>query len=50
MIVAELFKRASAVKKMQKYFLFARPTLVGFGFTNGFELQLQDQKEELFKN
>ncbi len=43
MIVGELFKRASVVKNAKVLF-FARPTLVGFGFTNGFELQLQDQK------
>ncbi|AWG22507.1 hydrophobe/amphiphile efflux-1 family RND transporter [Flavobacterium faecale] len=42
-IVGELFKRASAVKNAKVLF-FARPTLVGFGFTNGFEVQLQDQK------
>ncbi|MBC5837648.1 efflux RND transporter permease subunit [Flavobacterium muglaense] len=43
MIVQELFKRTAAVKDA-KVLYFARPTLVGFGFTNGFELQLQDQK------
>ncbi|VXB28498.1 Efflux pump membrane transporter BepE [Flavobacterium sp. 9AF] len=42
-IVQDLFKRAAAVKDAKVLF-FARPTLVGFGFTNGFELQLQDQK------
>lgn len=42
-IVQELFKRAAAVKDAKVLF-FARPTLVGFGFTNGFEFQLQDQK------
>ncbi|MCW2118391.1 efflux RND transporter permease subunit [Flavobacterium sp. 7A] len=42
-IVGELFKRAAAVKNAKVLF-FARPTLVGFGFTNGFEFQLQDQK------
>ncbi|MBF03329.1 MAG: hydrophobe/amphiphile efflux-1 family RND transporter [Flavobacterium sp.] len=42
-IVQDLFKRAAAVKDARVLF-FARPTLVGFGFTNGFELQLQDQK------
>ena len=42
-IVQELFKRTAAVKDA-KVLYFARPTLVGFGFTNGFELQLQDQK------
>ena len=42
-IVQELFKRAAVVKDAKVLF-FARPTLVGFGFTNGFEFQLQDQK------
>ena len=42
-IVQELFKRTAAVKDA-KVLYFARPTLVGFGFTNGFEFQLQDQK------
>jgi len=42
-IVQELFKRAATVKDAKVLF-FARPTLVGFGFTNGFEFQLQDQK------
>lgn len=43
MIVQELFKRTAAVKDA-KVLYFARPTLVGFGYTNGFEFQLQDQK------
>ena len=42
-VVAELFKRTAAVKDA-KVLYFARPTLVGFGFSNGFEFQLQDQK------
>jgi hydrophobic/amphiphilic exporter-1 (mainly G- bacteria), HAE1 family len=42
-VVGELFKRAAAVKDAKVLF-FGRPTLVGFGFTNGFEFQLQDQK------
>lgn len=42
-VVQELFKRSAAVKDAKVLF-FARPTLVGFGFTNGFEFQLQDQK------
>lgn len=42
-IVRELFKRSSVVKDA-KVLYFARPTLVGFGFSSGFELQLQDQK------
>ncbi|WP_339653624.1 efflux RND transporter permease subunit [Flavobacterium frigidarium] len=43
MVVGELFKRSAAVKNAKVLF-FARPTLVGFGFANGFEFQLQDQK------
>ncbi|MEL1240227.1 efflux RND transporter permease subunit [Flavobacterium flavipallidum] len=42
-VVQELFKRAAVVKDARVLF-FARPTLVGFGFSNGFEMQLQDQK------
>ena len=42
-IVQELFKRTAAVKDA-KVLYCARPTLLGFGFTNGFEFQLQDQK------
>lgn len=42
-IIQELFKRTSAVKDA-KVLYFARPTLVGFGFSSGFEVQLQDQK------
>ncbi|MFC5683529.1 efflux RND transporter permease subunit [Flavobacterium sp. MAHUQ-51] len=42
-VVQELFKRAATVKDA-KILFFARPTLSGFGFSNGFEMQLQDQK------
>lgn len=42
-VVGELFKRTSVIKDAKVLF-FGRPTLVGFGFTNGFEFQLQDQK------
>ncbi|SHI81500.1 efflux RND transporter permease subunit [Flavobacterium haoranii] len=42
-VVQELFKRTSAVKDA-KVIYFARPTLTGFGFSSGFEVQLQDQK------
>ena len=42
-IIQELFKRTSVVKDA-KVLYFARPTLVGFGFSSGFEMQLQDQK------
>lgn len=42
-VVGELFKRTAAVKDA-KVLYFARPTLVGFGFSSGFEFQLQDQK------
>lgn len=43
MVVQELFKRTSVVKDARVIF-FARPTLSGFGFSSGFEMQLQDQK------
>lgn len=42
-VVQELFKR-SAVVKNARVIYFARPTLSGFGFSTGFEMQLQDQK------
>lgn len=42
-VVQELFKRSSVVKDA-KVIYFARPTLTGFGFSSGFEVQLQDQK------
>ena len=42
-VVQELFKRAASVRDAKVLF-FARPTLVGFGYSNGFEFQLQDQK------
>ena len=42
-VVQELFKRTSVVKDA-KVIYFARPTLSGFGFSSGFEVQLQDQK------
>ncbi len=42
-VIQELFKRAATVKDAKVLF-FARPTLVGFGYSNGFEMQLQDQK------
>ncbi|MGA9638652.1 efflux RND transporter permease subunit [Flavobacterium sp.] len=42
-VVKELFKRAASVKDARVLF-FARPTLSGFGYSNGFEMQLQDQK------
>ena len=42
-IVQELFKRAATIKDAKVLF-FARPTLTGFGYSNGFEFQLQDQK------
>jgi hydrophobic/amphiphilic exporter-1 (mainly G- bacteria), HAE1 family len=42
-VVQELFKRAATVKDA-KILFFARPTLSGFGYSNGFEMQLQDQK------
>jgi HAE1 family hydrophobic/amphiphilic exporter-1 len=42
-VVQELFKRSSVIKDAKVLF-FARPTLTGFGYSNGFEFQLQDQK------
>jgi HAE1 family hydrophobic/amphiphilic exporter-1 len=42
-VVGELFKRTATVKDAKVLF-FARPTLMGFGFSSGFEFQLQDQK------
>ncbi|GIZ08509.1 efflux RND transporter permease subunit [Flavobacterium sp. UMI-01] len=42
-VVQELFKRTASVKDAKVLF-FARPTLTGFGYSNGFEFQLQDQK------
>jgi HAE1 family hydrophobic/amphiphilic exporter-1 len=42
-IVGELFKRTAMIKDAKVIF-FARPTLTGFGFSSGFEFQLQDQK------
>ncbi len=41
-IVQELFKRTSVVKDAKVLF-FPRPTIMGFGFSSGFEFQLQDQ-------
>lgn len=42
-VVGELFKRTAMIKDARVIF-FARPTLTGFGFSSGFEFQLQDQK------
>ncbi|MCZ8091189.1 efflux RND transporter permease subunit [Flavobacterium sp.] len=42
-IVGELFKRTASIKDAKVLF-FARPTITGFGFSSGFEFQLQDQK------
>ncbi|AWM13502.1 efflux RND transporter permease subunit [Flavobacterium sp. NRK F10] len=42
-VVGELFKRTATIKDARVIF-FARPTLTGFGFSSGFEFQLQDQK------
>lgn len=41
-VIQELFRRASVVKDAKVIF-FARPTIMGFGFSSGFEFQLQDQ-------
>lgn len=42
-IVQQLFMRTAAIKDAKVIF-FARPTIMGFGFNSGFEMQLQDQK------
>lgn len=42
-IVQELFKRTAGIKDAKVIF-FARPTLMGFGFSSGFEFELQDQQ------
>lgn len=42
-IVQELFKRTASVKDAKVIF-FPRPTIMGFGFSSGFEFELQDQK------
>lgn len=42
-IVQELFKRTASIKEAKVIF-FARPTISGFGFSSGFEFELQDQK------
>jgi len=41
-IVQELFRRTSNIKDARILF-FPRPTIPGFGFSSGFEFQLQDQ-------
>lgn len=41
-IVGQLFGRTAGIKDARVIF-FARPTIMGFGFGSGFELQLQDQ-------
>lgn len=42
-VIQELFKRTAGIKDARVIF-FARPTIMGFGFSSGFEFQLQDQK------
>jgi len=41
-VVQELFRRTSNIKDAKVLF-FPRPTIPGFGFSSGFEFQLQDQ-------
>ncbi len=41
-LISRLFKEASAIKDAKVIF-FARPAIQGFGFSSGFEMQLQDQ-------
>lgn len=51
-IVGKLFAKAASIKDARIIF-FSEPTIHGFGSTNGFEFQLQDQKggtvAELYK-
>lgn len=42
-VVGKMFGSTSHIKDARIIF-FGRPTISGFGFSNGFELQLQDQK------
>lgn len=48
-IVQQLFMRASVVKDAKVIF-FPRPTIMGFGFSSGFEFQLQDQMGGTIQN
>jgi len=41
-LTQELFRRTSQIKDARVLF-FARPTITGFGFSSGFDIQLQDQ-------
>src|SRR5690606_25636637 len=48
-VVQKLFMRTAAIKDARIIF-FARPTIMGFGFGSGFELQLQDQMGGTIEN
>jgi HAE1 family hydrophobic/amphiphilic exporter-1 len=48
-IIQQLFMCASVVKDARVIF-FARPTIMGFGFSSGFEFQLQDQMGGTIEN
>lgn len=48
-IIQQLFMRASVIKDARVIF-FARPTIMGFGFSSGFEFQLQDQMGGTIEN
>lgn len=48
-IIQQLFIRSSVVKDARVIF-FARPTIMGFGFSSGFEFQLQDQMGGTIQN
>lgn len=48
-ITQKLFQRAAGIKDARVIF-FARPTIMGFGFSSGFEFQLQDQMGGTIEN
>lgn len=48
-ITQKLFQRIAPIKDAKVIF-FARPTIMGFGFSSGFEFQLQDQMGGTIEN
>lgn len=48
-ITQQLFQRIAPIKDAKVIF-FARPTIMGFGFSSGFEFQLQDQMGGTIEN
>lgn len=48
-IVQQLFMRTGGIRDARVIF-FARPTIMGFGFSSGFEMQLQDQMGGTIQN